>query len=217
MRDLIERWQRGWAVARHVPEAEDVGGGLRTECHQMGRDIEYVASDPEALPRLSELVLAERDITWLTVPTTDPDAVAHAVETYGLVVLKRSEQLMTINLADHPAAEALGGDYRLRQRRDGDALTVEIVQDGGEVAARGSMGLHARDAIADRIETYPEHRRRGLAGVVMGALAGSAREEGADHGLLIASEDGQKLYRALGWQPVADVVIAAPPGVTYPT
>ena len=46
------------------------------------------------------------------------------------------------------------------------------------------------DAVMDRILTWPDHRRRGLARAVMGALASAALERGAHRGILVASEEG---------------------------
>ncbi|MEV1330367.1 GNAT family N-acetyltransferase [Micromonospora costi] len=224
LRDLIVRWQRGWAAARALPAAEDVGGALRVRSMQPGRDIEYVALDAGAdlasLTRLAGLVAAEDSVTWLTVPTTDPAGAASALVAAGLVVLKHSELLMTTDLRGHPQNTPVA-PYRLLtqvESHGGDrVVTATVRHESGEVGARGTMGLAGTDAVADRIETMPAHRRRGLASAVMGALAGSAIDEGVDHGILIASEDGQRLYRTLGWQPVAGVLIATTPGNTYPS
>lgn len=224
LRDLVVRWQRGWAVARALPVAEDVGGALRVRCMQPGRDVEYVAlvagEDPASLTRLAELVAGEDSVTWLTVPTTDPARAASALLAAGLVVLKDSEQLMTADLRRHPQ-NMPAAPYRLLTqvdpRGDGSVVTATVRHESGEVGARGTMGLAGTDAVADRIETTPAHRRKGLASAVMGALANSAIEAGVEHGILVASEDGQRLYRTLGWQAVADVVIATTPGNTYPS
>ncbi|RKN32307.1 GNAT family N-acetyltransferase [Micromonospora musae] len=224
LRDLIVRWQRGWSVARTLPAAEDVGGALRVRCMQPGRDIEYVALDAgedlSSLTRLAELVAGEDTVTWLTVPTTDPARAASALVAAGLIVLKHSELLMTADLRGHPQNMPVA-PYRLLTQvdsRGSDSLvTATVRHESGEVGARGTMGLAGTDAVADRIETTPAHRRKGLASAVMSALAGSAIEEGVEHGILIASEDGQRLYMTLGWQPVADVLIATTPGNTYPS
>jgi len=211
VRELIERWHRGWCVARGLTGVEELGDGLRVRCLQPGRDVEYVALADTAVPELAARVLDEREVTWLTVPTTSPAEVAETLAASGLLLLKRAEQLMTVGLADHPSSKP-ADPYTLEVVRVGAAVTA-IVRDSatGEAAARGTIGLSGTDGIADRIETLPAHRRRGLASVVMGALAESAREEGATHGILVASEDGQHLYRRLGWQAVADVLIATAP------
>lgn len=224
LRDLIVRWQRGWGVARALPVAEEMGGGLRVRCMQPGRDVEYVAldadEDPASLTTLAELVAGEDAVTWLTVPTTDPVKASLALTAAGLIVLRHSELLMTADLRGHPQNLPVA-PYRLvteaESHRGDTAVTATIWHESGELGARGTMGLAGTDAVADRIETTSAYRRKGLASAVMGALARSALEEGVEQGILIASEDGQRLYLTLGWQPVADVLIATTPGHAYPS
>lgn len=93
-----------------------------------------------------------------------------------------------------PAAADVGGALRSRCRQPG--REVEYV---------------ALDADEDMASLA------GLAGAIMGALAESAVAAGAETGVLVASGDGRRLYATLGWQPVAEVVIATPPGTTYPS
>ncbi|GAA0582652.1 hypothetical protein GCM10010172_79740 [Paractinoplanes ferrugineus] len=213
--DLVVRWQRGWGVARSLPAGVDVGGAVRVDSRQRGREVEYFALEGADLGRLAELVLGERAVTWLTVPTTEPHRAAAALEAAGLVLLKRSEQMMTVDLRKHPRRGPAAA-YRAQTRVEDGVVTVEVLDESGAVGAGGTAGLSGTDAVADRIATDPAHRRRGLGSVVMGGLAGAALEHGAETGLLIASDDGQHLYRTLGWRPVADVLIAAAPGTKYP-
>jgi ribosomal protein S18 acetylase RimI-like enzyme len=70
------------------------------------------------------------------------------------------------------------------------------------------MTVTGSDAVADKISTEPAHRRRGLDRAVMGALVAEALKQGATDGLLVASPDGLRLYRALVWSVAADMVFA---------
>ncbi|MEV0902473.1 GNAT family N-acetyltransferase [Actinoplanes sp. NPDC049802] len=213
LRETAVRWQRGWAVARSLPAAEEVEGGLRSFCRQPSRDVEYVAldTDPATLGALARRVEAERAVTWLTVPTGDAAGTGAALEAAGLVLLRGSEAMMAIDLREHPGREPSAG-YRVETVRAGGVVTATVFHESGEVAARGTVGLSGTDAVADRIETVVAHRRRGLAGVVMGALVAESVAAGARHGLLIASADGQRFYPTLGWRTVAHVLIATTPG-----
>ncbi|MFF5083229.1 GNAT family N-acetyltransferase [Actinoplanes sp. NPDC000266] len=213
LRELVVRWQRGWGVARGLPEAADLGAGLRVRCGQLGRDVEYFALDGAAsVAGLAGLVKREDEVTWLTVPTVEPERAAAAVEAAGLVVLKASEKLMVTELSEQPRVPVPAG-YRTETTIEGPVVRVELLDREGEVGARGTMGIAGADGIADKIQTMPGHRRRGLGSAVMSALAEVAP---AKHGILVASEDGQALYAKLGWRAVAGVLIAAPPGVRYP-
>ncbi|MFF7360163.1 GNAT family N-acetyltransferase [Streptomyces sp. NPDC008125] len=217
--DLIRRWLNGWSVARSLPEAEPVGSagdgdGLRSECGQRSREAEVFAlradEEPESVSRLADVVAAAGQSTWLTVPTSHPDAVEALVTAAGLVVLQRSEWLMTTDLTTHPQ-HAPTEPYEREIRTEGPVTVVTLRTPSGEPAANGTIAVVGADAIADRIETYAAHQRRGLGSAVMSALAEAAVAQGARTGLLIASEEGQRLYSSLGWRHEADVLIARGP------
>jgi GNAT superfamily N-acetyltransferase len=227
--ELIRRWQRGWSLARSLPEAEPVVDGrvvdgsvvngrvldgIRVRCDLPSRDAEVFAlradEEPASVNRLAAAVAADPSNTWLTVATHWPEEVAGAVEAAGLAVLFPSEQLMTTDLTVHPR-RAPAAPYHREVRTEGPVVTVTLRHASGEQAARGTIAVVGADAVADRIETAEAHRRRGLGSVLMGTLAEAACARGARTGLLIASGDGQRLYTSLGWHRRADVLIAHAP------
>ncbi|MEU3409286.1 GNAT family N-acetyltransferase [Streptomyces sp. NPDC006670] len=217
--ELIRRWLNGWTLARSLPAAEPVdpaGSGLRSACGQPGREVEVFAlradEEPESLARLAAAVAAARQITWLTVPTVRPGTVEAVVHAAGLELLHRSEWFMTTELAEHPR-HAPAAPYEREVRTEGPVTVVSLHDSSGEVAARGTIAVVGTDAVADRIETDAAHRRRGLGRAMMSALAEAAVAQGARTGLLIASEEGQRLYSSLGWRHEADVLIARGPVV----
>ncbi|MGW2485596.1 GNAT family N-acetyltransferase [Streptomyces sp. NPDC001606] len=215
--ELIRRWVNGWTVARSLPEAEPVGpagDGLRSECDQPGREVEVFAlradENPESLAQLAATVATADKTTWLTVPTLRPGAVEAVVGAAGLELLHRSEWFMTTDLAEHPQ-HTPAAPYEREVQVQGPVTVVSLHDSSGYVAARGTIAVVGADAIADRIETDPAHRRRGLGRAMMSALAEAAVAQGARTGLLIASEEGQRLYSTLGWRREADVLIARGP------
>jgi GNAT superfamily N-acetyltransferase len=215
LEDLTYRWQLGWRASRDLPAPEAIDGGLRIHCAQPGRKFEVLAlradEDPASVSRVAAQVLAAKERTWLTAVTSNPERTTSAIEAAGLKLLYRPEWFMNIDLASQPH-QPLDPAYTSEVRTEGPAIKVTIHDATGEVAARGQVGLAGDDAVADRIETMPNHRRRGLGSAVMSALATEAIARGARTGLLIASADGQHLYSTLGWNRVADVVIAQAPG-----
>ena len=58
---------------------------------------------------------------------------------------------------------------------------------------------HGRIGTVFNVFTVPEHRRRGLARQVMGALVEDARLRGLDLVELNATDDGYDLYKSLGF------------------
>lgn len=204
--DLVSRWARGWAYARGFPRPAAVPGGVRVEVAEPGRRVEWVATDDaDTLAGLVDAARATPE-AWLSVVTESPAGVRPWFVEAGLVASDGEEALMSIQLADH-ASRRLPDGYRAEVDRDGGLITV-TVRVGEDVAAGGRIAVIGADAVADRIQTEPDHRRRGLGGAVMSLLVSAAREAGAVHGILVASEMGEPLYAGLGWRARARLVSA---------
>ncbi|MFD2467977.1 GNAT family N-acetyltransferase [Amycolatopsis silviterrae] len=208
--DLIRRWQAGWGTARSFRPAEEVRGGLHVLLGQPDRHREVIALSPDSVRALAGEVAAAAQPTWLTVPTNEPEAVEKIARDAGLEVRDEREALMTIPLRGHPHRPA-PPPYTCATTMKGAVLETVLRHPDSGVAARGTMAVVGTDAVADRIETVPEHRRRGLGSVVMSALAETAAAHGATTGILVATADGQQLYSALGWTTRATVLIAQTP------
>jgi GNAT superfamily N-acetyltransferase len=103
---------------------------------------------------------------------------------------------MTAALA--PSPTPLPNGFAARWDVEDTSATYSL-DDGARIAAEGMVGVLGSDAVFDRVETSPAHRRRGLGGHVMGALTTWAVDHGATEGLLAASVDGAGLYTSLGW------------------
>ncbi|MEU6134251.1 GNAT family N-acetyltransferase [Nocardioides sp. NPDC047086] len=207
--ELVSRWARGWAYARGFPRPAAVPGGVRVEVGEPGRRVEWVATDAaDTLAGLVDTVRATPE-AWLSVVTDSPAGVRPWFVEGGLVASDAEEALMSIDLADHASRELPEG-YRAEMERDGGVITV-TVRSGEAAAAAGTIAVIGTDAVADRIRTDPDHRRRGLGGAVMSLLVAAAREAGAGHGLLVASEMGEPLYAGLGWRAEARLVTARSP------
>lgn len=100
--------------------------------------------------------------------------------------------------------------YTTELDRAGPVARARIIAPNGELAASGWAAEAADAFVYDRIETAPDHRRKGLGVAVMGAL-GTARSSRASPQLLVATQDGRGLYAKLGWTvlaPFANATIA---------
>ena len=95
----------------------------------------------------------------------------------------------------------------------GTTATVRVLSPERDIAATGHLVTVEDFAIYDRIETQPEHRRRGLARVVMTMLETIGRQKSAGCGVLVATPDGRPLYESLGWELHSPYTTAAIPGV----
>lgn len=203
--DLLARWARGWAYSRGFPRPETVPGGVRVEVGEPGRRVEWVATDAsDTLAGLVDTARATPE-AWLSVVTDSPGSVRPWFTEGGLQA-DGEEALMSIDLADH-GSRGLPEGYGAEMEREGGIIVV-TVRAGETAAATGRIAVIGTDAVADRIQTDPEHRRRGLGGAVTALLVSAAREAGAVRGLLVASEMGEPLYAGLGWHAEARVVMA---------
>lgn len=210
--ELVRQWQAGWSKSRGWTTVVDEDGLLTVRAGEQGRAMEYVVLDadahPERLERAAGLALATtgaRGSAWVTVVTDDREARAEELEDLGLEVQRDKEWLMTIRLSDQPKLQ-LHPRYALVSELESDVIITRATIHGA-VASSGRMAVVGADAIADRIETDPQHRRRGLGSAVMAALVEAAAAQGATRGVLAASKDGLRLYRSLGWKVTADIVV----------
>lgn len=211
--ELVRRWQAGWSVSRGWTTVEDGDDGILTIRAGGGRPTEYVvlgADDhPERVERAARLARDAgegRAAGYLTLATFDREARVDQLEDLGLEVEREPDWLMTIQLSEQPAL-TLPDRYSLMSELESDVIVTRATLHGAVVSS-GRMAVVGTDAVADRIETDTAHRRRGLGSAVMAALVEAAAARGAKRGILIASVDGLRLYRSLGWKVAADVVIA---------
>lgn len=212
--ELVRRWQEGWSLSRGWTTVEDDDDGiLIIRAKDEGRAMEYVVLDsddrPERVERAAGLAREAgggRGAGYVTLATFDRDARVEQLEDLGLEVERERDWLMTIQLSEHPALR-LHDRYTLMSELDSDLIITRATLHGAVVSS-GRMAVIGEDAVADRIETDPAHRRRGLGSAVMAAMVQAATSKGARRGILIASTDGLRLYRGLGWKVVADIVSA---------
>lgn len=99
--------------------------------------------------------------------------------------------------------------YRLHTDRVGALAFARLVADTGELAASGQAAIDGSFATFDQIVTAEAHRRKGLGRCIMTALSNCSLDLGAKQGVLVATEAGAALYKALGWSMVSSVTAAS--------
>ncbi|WP_454887413.1 GNAT family N-acetyltransferase [Sphingomonas oryzagri] len=108
------------------------------------------------------------------------------------------------------AVRRLPDGYKLRTIRNGATTVARIFAPEGRQAASGYAAEAMDVFIYDRIETAPEHRRKGLGNVIMTALRFHRRSTSVPE-LLVATEDGHGLYTSLGWRVLSPYSTAVIP------
>jgi GNAT superfamily N-acetyltransferase len=206
--ELLAAWGRGWAASRSTAGPVALGDGAwRIEVGLPGhrrRDL-LPAWPPGRLRDWAEGIAAPG--RWIKA-LTDPAELQLPAAWH----MHATEYLMSTPLSDR-AAPALAPGYRAELARRGAVIECRVLAAEGQVAGRAQVGLAGRHAVFDQVVTEPGHRRLGLGRHAMALLAAAARTQGADQGLLVATEDGRALYAALGWRvdsPMAAASVAEP-------
>ncbi|CAM5470303.1 GNAT family N-acetyltransferase [Streptomyces afghaniensis] len=200
----VQAWVDGWVVSRGAapPVTEpwgrtiDVGTNGHVTRHVFGATGDDL--DETSVRKVAGAVTGAG--VWLKA-FRDPSVVAGWLDDSWWIDPEPG-YLMTVPLAPGNAPDVPDG-YRLRSWSRGGVTRVMVAAPDGSLAARGQIAPTGATAVADQIETAPEHRRKGLGSLVMRTLQSAAVRQGAHTGVLAGTPAGRGLYEALGWEVVA--------------
>ncbi|MDQ1016292.1 GNAT family N-acetyltransferase [Streptomyces afghaniensis] len=200
----VQAWVDGWIVSRGAapPAAEpwgctiDVGSNGHVTRHVFGAIGDDL--DETAVRKVADAVTGAG--VWLKA-FRDPSVVAGWLDDDWWIDPEPG-YLMRVPLTAGHAPDVPDG-YRLRSWSRGGVTRVMVAAPDGSLAARGQIAPTGATAVADQIETAPEHRRKGLGSLVMRTLQSAAVRQGAHTGVLAGTPAGRGLYEALGWEVVA--------------
>ncbi|MEV0239199.1 GNAT family N-acetyltransferase [Streptomyces sp. NPDC050674] len=209
MDSTVQAWVDGWVVSRGAapPVAEpwgrtiDMGMYGHVTRHVFGATGEDL---DEATVRKVAGAVTGRGV-WLKA-FRDPSVVSGWLDDDWWIDPEPGF-LMTVPLAA-AGTPAVPDGYRLREWSRGGVTRLMVAAPDGSLAARGQVAPTGRTAVVDRIETAPEHRRKGLGSLVVRTLQNAAVRQGARTGVLAGTPAGRGLYEALGWQVVAPLTSA---------
>lgn len=202
---LVFAWQAAHCVARGAPAPVHDRGGYRVDTRSDQETRRWVfPALCDGLRALAHEIAAPRHLLKLC----DSDEALR-----GALPARWEQQPLNYFMiagATAPAAKPLADGYRLALRQDGPVVRATVFAPDGGLAASGTAAQAAGVFVYDRIETAPDHRRKGLGIAVMTALA-SARTSPAVPQLLVATADGRGLYATLGWAVLAPLATALIP------
>ncbi|MFD8482079.1 GNAT family N-acetyltransferase [Kitasatospora sp. NPDC059673] len=197
---LVRAWISGWTVSRGAADPRPEPWGWSIDVGQPRHPWRHVLPAP-----------AEPDVRKLTEGTTVPwtwlklfDVDERALPWIGAGWhVDAPGHLMTCRLG--PESPTVPAGYRITTWSRGGVIRALVRTTDGEYAAGGQIGIGPGSdgsplAVADQIETAPEHRRRGLGSLLMRTLQSEAHAAGARTGLLVGTTEGRALYSALGWR-----------------
>lgn len=205
----VQAWVNGWVVSRGAapPMAEpwgwtiDMGMKGHVTRHVFGATGDGL--DETTVRKVADTVTGHG--VWLKA-FRDPSVVSGWLDDDWWIDPEPG-CLMTVPLTADDAPAAPDG-YRLREWSRGGVTRLMVAAPDGSLAARGQITPTGGTAVADQIETAPEHRRKGLGSLVMRTLQNAAVRQGARTGVLAGTPAGRGLYEALGWEVVAPLTSA---------
>ena len=201
---LVFAWQAAHSIARGSPAPVHDRGGIRVDTRSETETTRWVFPRMcDGLREIAQAITAPRHV--LKLCGTD-DALRSALPDRWEIQPTNHFMIATAALLD---PRPLADGYRLELHRAGPVSRASVLAPDGGIAAHGTAAQTGDAFIYDRIETLPDHRRRGLGMAVMAALA-STKESATTPQLLVATADGRALYETLGWTvltPIAAAVI----------
>ena len=203
---LVSSWLAARSVCRGLPMPSPDRGGFRVDTNLPQETRRWVF--PQICDGMTEVA---REITaprhLIKLCGTENELKASLPSDWQILP---QSYFMMANGA-RPPARPLPAGYSLQCDQSGQFTIARIIAPNDDLAANGYAAEAEGVFIYDRIETAPEHRRRGLGNVIMHALKDYRVDENAPE-LLVATEDGHSLYRSLGWRVLSPYTTAAIPG-----
>lgn len=202
---LIFAWQAAHSVGRGSPPPVHDRGGFRVDTHSDKEVKRWVFPQlSDGLRAIAEEITATRHYLKLCGTNEELRSVLPA-----RWEIQPANYFMTTRAAGLDA-RLLPDGYHMDVQHTGPVTRAFVIAPTGEVAASG-CAAEANDVfVYDRIETAPEHRRKGLGIAVMSAL-GAARKSPSSTPLLVATDDGRSLYANLGWTVLGPIATATIP------
>ncbi|MFJ8888870.1 GNAT family N-acetyltransferase [Streptomyces sp. NPDC102402] len=206
--EAVRAWVHGWALSRGTTAPSSMPWGFTVTIGLPGHAMSHVLpTADEATVReltgsttgpgvwLKAFVPAESLASWIAPGWSLPGAPGFLMST-------------ALRTGSPRIPPSLPGGYRLRTWARAGVTHARVHAPDGTTAARGQISVDGTNAVVDKVETHPAHRRRGLGRVIMGTLTGTAAERGATVGLLASTAAGRALYEATGWHVTAPLANA---------
>ena len=201
---LVKGWLSARSVARGFPAPVPDHGGLRVDTALPNETRRHVFAYPtDGLRELAKAVSLPRIFIKLCGSTEELRALVPP-----RWQIQSASYMMTYE-GEIGGQVQLPAGYRIEVSKAGSVTAARILAAGDDIAASGFAAELDGVFIYDRIVTDAAHRRQGLGRAIMATL-GSARNSSASKQVLVATEDGRRLYSSLGWtihSPYATAVI----------
>lgn len=206
--NMVEAWVKGWALAREVPAPIKSKDHFKVDVGWAHQKVRYVFPKlTETFRHLAHNISEPWHFLKICMP---PEAVATILPAKWTI--QPVGYMMTCNQPMHFTKGLLPEGYKLDIDESSSVPIIKVIAPDDEVAAVGRIAFADGYAIYDRIETHLDHRRRGLASIVIQALEQIMHGRGVTKSVLVATAEGKLLYEKLGWQLYSLYTTAVIPG-----
>lgn len=194
--DILKKWLTAWSLSRELPLPIAYKSGFKVEVGDAKQKERYV------FPELNE------DFIQLSNTINEPWIFLKACDTAEEIRNHVSEKWTLqpqgyMMSCSHPMVfpnHNLGTEYKLEFDSYNSTFVVRILTQNNEEAAIGRVVLVDDIAVYDRIITDSNHRRKGLATIIIRELEKIALSKNITKNFLVATEEGRQLYQSLGWE-----------------
>jgi GNAT superfamily N-acetyltransferase len=193
---IVETWVKGWAISRDVPPPVRDSGSYRVDVGWPDQKARYVF--PELTKDIQHLANTISEPWVFLKVCASPAMVSQLLPPHWEI--QKLGFMMTCTTPMINTKAPLQDGYVLDLTVNITVPMARVLTTTGEVVASGRIAFVDDFVIYDKIETHPDHRRRGLGSVILTALESIGAARGYTKGVLVATEAGKALYESLGWQ-----------------
>lgn len=194
--DILKKWLTAWSLSRELPLPIAFKSGFKVEVGDTKQKERYVF--PELNEDFIELSNTINE-PWIFLKT-----FAYSEEIKSRVSEKWTFQPQGyFMMCSEPMVfpnHHLDTEYKFEFDHYKSTFVVRIMTQNNEVVAIGRVVLVDDIAVYDRIITESNHRRKGLATIIIKELEKIAHSKGITKSILVATEEGKQLYQPLGWE-----------------
>lgn len=192
--ELVRMWVDGWVVSRGSSDPIDEPWGWTIDVGQPKQVARHVLPQPAEADVRKIVAATSAPGTWLKLFAEDQSVLPWVGQGW-----RRDTPGFLMTCLLEPELTGVPAGYRLTSWTRGGVSRVLVRTRDGHFAARGQIAHAGDHVVVDQVESAPEHRRKGLGGLVMRTLQSTAYEAGARTGVLVGTPEGRALYSSLGW------------------
>lgn len=195
-KDIIKKWLTGWSLSRELPLPVKYKSGYKVNVGYPEQKARYVFTEPNKdFTDLAETITEP----WIYLKVCAPPYSFKESLPPGWIIQPQGYIMVNNQLMSEKPIE-LENKYIIQSEGYNATTVIKIIADNGDLAAIGRIIIVDDLAIYDRISTDINHRRKGLATVVMKELEKIALSMGVRNNFLVATGEGKLLYESLGWK-----------------